>query len=143
VKILDINVLLDAFNTASPNHARQRTFLERVLGADEVVALPWHTLLGFLRIATDRRFNPHLEPQVATELIDGWLARPHVQILQPGPRHWTILRELVSAVPASGPLIADAHLAALAIENGAELCSADTDFARFPRLRWTDPTRAA
>lgn len=141
MKILDINVLLDAFNTASPNHARQRTFLERVLSADEVVALPWHTLLGFLRIATDRRFEPHLDAKVAAELVDGWLARPHVRILQPGERHWAILRELLDVVPAAGPLIPDAHLAALAIENGAELCSADTDFARFPRLRWTDPTR--
>lgn len=141
MRILDINVLLDAFNTASPNHARQRTFLERVLNEDEVVALPWHTLLGFLRIATDRRFEPHLDANVAAELVDGWLARPHVRILHPGERHWAILRELLGDVPAVGPLIPDAHLAALAIENGAELCSADTDFARFPRLKWTDPTR--
>jgi uncharacterized protein len=141
VKILDINVLLDALNPASPNHARQRSFLERVLNEDEVVALPWHTLLGFLRIATDLRFEPRLDANVAAALIDGWLALPHVRILHPGERHWAILRELLDLVPAAGPLIADAHLAALAIENGAELCSADTDFARFPRLRWTDPTR--
>lgn len=112
MKILDLNVLLDAFNSASQHHRLQRAFLERALNLDEVVALPWHTLLGFLRIATDRRFNPHLEPQVAAKLIDGWLARPHVRILHPGPRHWTILRELVGTVPAAGPLIADAHLAA-------------------------------
>lgn len=141
MRILDINVLVDAFNPASTNHARQRTFLERVLNEDEVVALPWHTLLGFLRIATDRRFEPHLDASVAAELVDGWLARPHVRILHPGERHWAILREFLGDVPASGPLIPDAHLAALAIENGAELCSADTDFARFPRLKWTDPTR--
>jgi uncharacterized protein len=141
VRILDLNVLLDAFNTASPNHARQRTFLERVLSEEEVVALPWHTLLGFLRIATDRRFDPHLDANVAAELVEGWFARPHVRILHPGERHWAILRELLDVVPAAGPLIPDAHLAALAIENGAELCSADTDFARFPRLKWTDPTR--
>jgi hypothetical protein len=141
VKILDINVLLDAFNTASPNHARQRTFLERVLNEDEVVALPWHTLLGFLRIATDRRFEPHLDAKGTAELVDGWFARPHVRTLHPGEGHWAILRELLDVVPAAGSLLPDAHLAALAIENGAELCSADTDFARFPRLRWTDPTR--
>lgn len=141
MKILDVNVLLDALNPSSPNHARQRAFLEHVLNDDEVVALPWHTLLGFLRIATDRRFEPYLEPDVAAELIEGWLARPHVRILHPGERHWIVLRELVASVPASGSLVPDAHLAALTIENGAELCSADTDFSRFPRLKWTDPTR--
>jgi len=143
VKILDVNVLLDAVNTASPNHERQRAFLERILNDDEIVALPWHTLLGFLRIVTNRRFDPFLEPVVAAELIDGWLALPNVRVIQAGERHWAIVRELLNAVPAAGALISDAHLAALAIENGAELCSADTDFSRFPRLKWTDPTRAA
>jgi uncharacterized protein len=141
VKVLDVNVLIDAVNTSSPHHTRQLAFLERILNEDEVVAFPWHTLLGFLRIGTDRRYGFHLEPRVATELIDRWLALPNVRILHPGERHWSILRELVDAMPAAGQLIPDAHLAALAIENGAELCSADTDFSRFPRLKWTDPTR--
>ncbi len=143
MKVLDINVLLEAVNTASTNHARQLAFLERILNEDEVVALPWHTLLGFLRIGTDRRNTFHLEPRIAVELIDRWLACPNVRILHPRERHWAIVRELVESVPAAGRLIPDAHLAALAIENGAELCSADTDFSRFPRLKWTDPTRAA
>jgi toxin-antitoxin system PIN domain toxin len=143
VKVLDINVLLEAVNTASTNHTRQLAFLERILNEDEVVALPWHTLLGFLRIGTDRRNKFHLEPRIAVELIERWLACPNVRILHPGERHWTVLRELVEVVPAAGQLIPDAHLAALAIENGAELCSADTDFSRFPRLKWTDPTRPA
>jgi uncharacterized protein len=143
VKILDVNVLLDAVNTASENHAPQVAFLERILNEDEVVAFPWHTLVGFLRIGTNRRLEFHLEPQVAATLIDRWLACPNATILYAGDRHWDIMRELIETVPATGQLVPDAHLAALAIENGAELCSADTDFSRFPRLKWTDPTRAA
>jgi len=141
VKILDVNLLLSATNPEHPNYSRHRAFLERILNEDEVVAFPWHTLLGFLRIATNRRLKFSLEPQVAAEWIDGWLALPNVRILHPGERHWAILRELIDVVPAAGKLVPDAHLAALAIENGAELCSADTDFSRFPRLKWTDPTR--
>jgi toxin-antitoxin system PIN domain toxin len=143
VKILDVNVLLDALNPTSATSARQRAFLERVLNEDEVVALPWHTVLGFLRISTNRSYKYYHEPSVAVGLINSWLALPNVRILHPGERHWTILRELLAALPSAGPLVPDAHLAALAIENGAELCSADTDFSRFPRLKWTDPTRAA
>lgn len=143
MRILDVNVLIDAFNPASTNHARQRAFLERILNEDEVVALPWHTLLGFLRIITNRRYQAHIEPRVASALIDSWLALPNVRVVHPGERHWAILRELVEVVPAAGQLVPDAHLAALAIENGAELFSADADFSRFPRLKWTNPTRAA
>ncbi|WKW10923.1 PIN domain-containing protein [Pseudogemmatithrix spongiicola] len=143
MKILDVNVLIDAVNTTSPNHARASAFLERLLNADEVVAMPWHSLLGFLRITTDHRFEPHLTPEAAASIVDGWLALPHVRVVQPGERHWEILRELVEQLPAFGPLVSDAHLAALTIENGAELCSSDVDFARFPRLRWTDPSRPA
>lgn len=143
MKILDVNVLVGAFSEETPHYARLRAFLERILNEDEVVALPWHTMIGFLRITTNRSFKPYIEPHDAVGVIDSWLALPHVRIVHPGDRHWAILRELIEVVPASGQLIPDAHLAALAIENGAELCSADTDFSRFPRLKWTDPTRAA
>jgi hypothetical protein len=81
--------------------------------------------------------------ELACDTVDGWLARPNVVALEPGPEHWRILRELLQATGATGNLTTDAHLAALAIENGAELCSADTDFARFPQLRWTNPLRAS
>lgn len=140
MRILDVNVLIDAFNPASENHERQRAFLERILNEDEVVGLPWHTLLGFLRIATNRRYSTYIEPRVAASVIDGWLKLPHVRILHPGERHWAILQELLNTLPSASQLVPDAHLAALAIENGAELCSADTDFSRFPRLKWTNPT---
>lgn len=40
-----------------------------------------------------------------------------------------------------GNLLPDALLAALAIEHGLTLYSADTDFARFRELRWENPLR--
>ena len=71
--------------------------------------------------------------------VDAWLNQPSVVIVEPAPRHRRILRDLVLPLGTAGNITSDAHLAALAIENGAELCSTDTDFARFPRLRWRNP----
>jgi predicted nucleic acid-binding protein len=57
----------------------------------------------------------------------------------PGPAHGTLLADLISRYQLRGNLISDAHLAALAIEHGLTLCSADSDFARFPELSWNNP----
>lgn len=140
--LLDTNLLIYAIDPDCPQHSAVKVFLERAFSADEPVAMPWSTLTGFLRVATLRRASKQpLTPQVACSFVERWLALPNVVALDPGPEHWRILRELIEATGTGGNLINDAHLAAMAIENGAELCSADTDFARFPRLKWTDPTR--
>ena len=104
------------------------------------MALPWAVLLGFLRLSTSPRILPQpLQPGQALEVIEGWFAQPFVFALAPGREHWRILRTLIEEAGTAGNLTTDAHLATLAIENGAELCSTDTDFARFPGLRWTNP----
>ena len=140
LKVLDVNLLLYAVNRDSAHHATCRLWLERMLSSEEPVALPWAVLLGFLRLSTSPRILPDpLHPGQALEVIEGWLAQPSVLALAPGPDHWRILRTLIEETGTAGNLTTDAHLAALAIENGAELCSTDTDFAWFPRLRWTNP----
>jgi uncharacterized protein len=144
MKILDTNVLLYCSDVRTEFHGRVQEFVSAALARDEVIALPWMTVLGFLRISTRRIAGREtLTREQAVAIIDTWLSHPNVSLLEPGPRHWQILREISEAAQARGDLIMDAHLAALAIENGAELCSTDTDFSRFPRLKWTDPTRAA
>jgi toxin-antitoxin system PIN domain toxin len=75
----------------------------------------------------------------ALDYVDRWLAHPVTTVVDPTPRHSRILRDLLRGVGSAGNLVPDAHLAALAIEHGAELCSADHDFGRFPGLRWVDP----
>jgi toxin-antitoxin system PIN domain toxin len=142
MKILDINLLLYAIDARSPHHANARNFLDRILNTDETVALPWTVILGFLNLVTNGRVFPRaLTADQALEVIDGWLARPNVVALDPGPDHWSIMRDLLRESGTAGSLVADAHLAALALERGAELCSADADFGRYPRLRWVDPVR--
>lgn len=140
MKVVDLNLLLYAVNRDSVHHARARTWLEQTLSGDEPVALPWIVLLGFLRITTTARILPRpLTVEQALGVVDSWIAQPVVVLLGPGAEHWPILRALLEAAGAAGNLTTDAHLATLAIESGGELCSSDTDFARFPRLHWTNP----
>ncbi|MBI3695195.1 MAG: PIN domain-containing protein [Acidobacteria bacterium] len=92
-----------------------------------------------LRIGTNPRTQRALPLSAAVSAIGGWFAQPLVSVLQPGERHWSILNSLLTSGQARGPLLMDAHLAALAIEHGATLCTHDKDFARFPGLRTFDP----
>jgi hypothetical protein len=80
-----------------------------------------------------------LEPERAVGHVRSWLNQPNAEPLEPGPRHLDILERLLGAIGVAGNLTTDAHLAALAIEHQCELCSNDTDFARFPGLRWQNP----
>ena len=140
MKLVDLNLLLYAVNEDTPSHCRARTWLEEVLSGDEPVGLPWIVLLGFLRIATNRRILPSpLTPNEAIRVVDGWLERPQTRVIHPGDEHWRILRALLHDCGTAGNLTTDAHLAALAVENGCELCSTDNDFGRFRRLHWTNP----
>lgn len=140
MKLVDTNLLLYAVNRSSVHHGRARDWLEEILSADEPVGLPWVALLAFIRLATsDRVFPKPLSADQAIAIVDGWLALPVVVPVSPGENHWRVLKRLLGESGAAANLTTDAHLAALAIENGAELCSADADFARFPTLRVINP----
>ena len=103
----------------------------------------WLTLWAFLRIATTPRvFQRPLSASEAEAAISSWLAQPAAGIIEPGERHWDILRELVRDAQITGPLVMDAVLAAIAVEHGATVCTADRDFSRFSGLRWMNPLSA-
>ena len=136
----DINLLVHAYNSDSPDHARARKWWEDLLNGTQTIGLAWVVILGFVRIATHRQIlTQPLPVGVACSRARGWLARPYVSILHPGERHAEILFGLLEAVGTGGNLTTDAHLAALAIEHQAELHSTDADFHRFPGLRWLNP----
>ena len=144
MKLTDVNLLLYAFDELSPHHERARSWLEEQLSATETFAFAWSVLLAFARLGTSSRvFEAPLEIDEAFDLIDSWLEQPCATVVHPTERHSALLRELLGPLGSAGNLTTDAHLAALAIEHGAELCSADADFARFPRLRWSNPLEAA
>jgi len=142
VKLPDINLLLYAIDERSPRHDRAKRWLEKALSGTEEIGFAWLALLGFVRISTNPAAldNP-LSAAEAVDYVDEWLAFPVASIANPTPQHATVLRRLLESVGTAGNLTSDAHLAALAIEHGAELCSGDADFSRFEGLRWTDPLR--
>ena len=138
----DLNLLVYAYNRDAPDHEAARAWWESAMNGARPVGLPWAVILGYIRLTTGRAvFLEPFHPDEALTHVRTWLARPQVLVVQPGPRHLDLLAELMRAGPASGPQTTDVHLAALAIEFQAELCSNDADFGRFPGLRWTNPLR--
>ncbi len=138
--LLDANLLIYAVNEDAPLHRKAKAWLESAISGPDTVAFSWNVVLAFLRLTTRAGlFRNPLSVETAMDLAASWLEQPSVTVIHAGPRHLRILRELLLPVGPGGNLTSDAHLAALAIEHGAELCSSDTDFARFQGLRWSNP----
>lgn len=140
MKVPDANLLLYALDSTSPHHERARGWLERTLNGPESVGFAWLVLLAVLRLTTRPAvFATPLEPEEALDIVDAWLSRPQSMVLHPTTRHVAILRGLLGPLGTAGNLTSDAHLAALAVEHGATIYSADADFGRFPGVRWQNP----
>ena len=136
----DANLLIYAVNAYAPQNPKAKSWLESALSGHEAVGFSWIVLLAFLRLTTrPGLFRYPLPVDTALDLVASWLDQPAAMIVHPGARHLSILRGLVLPLGMGGNLTSDAHLAALAIENRAELCSADTNFAKFLGLKWHNP----
>jgi uncharacterized protein len=132
VLLLDANVLLYAVNRGSQQHDAARRWLDEALGGGEAVAFAWTVVLAFLRLTTHRAVFPRpLTTSQASEVIERWLQSGPAVTVEPTSRHLPLLRGLLEGAGTGGNLVADAHLAALALEHGATVVSFDRDFARF------------
>ena len=134
--VVDANILLYAVDAASAHHERSRSWLDASLAGAEAVGLAWVALLAFIRIGTSRAILPApMTVDEAVGQVEAWLGAPAAVIAQPTARHASVLRGLLRETGTAGNLTTDAHLAALAIEHGAEIVSYDRDFARFAGVR--------
>lgn len=141
--LVDASLLFYAANRAAPEHGPARNWLDGRLSASASVGFPWMALLGFVRLASNPAVVRHaVTPAAAMGQVQEWLACAPAWIPQPGPDHAAILMRLLASPMMTSRLVPDAHLAALAIEHGLTLCSADGDFAKFPGLRWQNPLAA-
>lgn len=138
--LVDTNLLVYATDADSPHHARARVWLEERLSSATPVGLAWLVILAFLRVTTRPGVlrRPYT-PEEALGFVDDWFAQPYVRLVGPGDHHWPLLRNLLKTTGTAGHLVADAHLAALAIEHGWTVYSADNDFKRFPGVEHVNP----
>jgi uncharacterized protein len=141
--LVDANILLYALDRRSPFHAPAKGWLETQLNGRRRVGFAWDSLVAFLRISTNPRLSERpLTSSEAIRLVEGWLAAPPAWIPQPTEDHLAVLASLIETHQLTSDLMPDAHLAALAIEHGLVVISADTDFARFGEIRWENPLSA-
>ncbi len=138
--VFDANLLIYAYDSGASQHVAARGWVEGVFSGTDLVGVPGQAILAFLRLMTNRRLpGSRFSMDQACEIVDSWLGQPNVKLLAPGEKHWIYLRRALVEGQASGPLVSDAEIAALTIEYGGVLHTADRDFARFPGLRWVNP----
>jgi len=139
--LVDANILLYAVDSQSSLHDRTRSWLEGALNGPRRVGIPWQSLSAFVRIATNpRALADPLSPAEAFSHVDAWLDAPTVWTPEPGPGHREIFRDLLVEHDLHANLVSDAALAALCVEHGLTMVSADSDFARFDEISWLNPT---
>jgi hypothetical protein len=141
--LIDANLLVYAHVSSLPQHRKAKAWLDEKLNGSANVGLPWPSLLSFARLVTNPRvFERPATMAAAWAQIEFWLDCPSVRIPLPTERHREVLGPLMQSVAGRSNLVPDAHLAALAMEHGLVLCSTDSDFARFPGLKWENPLAA-
>lgn len=140
MRCVDVNVLVYAHRADLPEHRDYQSLLEELANSDEPLGLPDQVVSGFVRVVTNRRvFNDPSSPEDAWAAVDDLQNAPATMQLRAGPRHWDLFRRLAHDIDARGNDIADAYLAAYAVEANATWLSADRGFARFERLQWRHP----
>jgi len=140
VKLVDANVLIYARNRSDPRHQQSQGWLDAALDGNETVALPWTSLMAFLRLTTRIGLFPQpLDVDTALEQVRTWLSSDATVVVEPTSRHFEILAGMLADVGTGGNLVTDAHLAALALEHRATIVTFDNDFDRFPGVRWERP----
>lgn len=138
--LLDANLLLYAINERAVTHQVAVAWLTEQLNGQRRVGIPWQSLVAVLRISTHPRASAHpLDAATAWARVVDWLDAPAAWIPQPGLRYAELFGKLIADYDVRGNLIPDAQLAALAMEHGLTVYSADTDFARFTEVRWQNP----
>jgi uncharacterized protein len=138
--LVDANILLYAEDSLNPHHAQAREWWDGRLSQSDPTCLCWTVLSAFIRIGTNPRvFDKPLTLKQAITRVQSWLDQPCIRVIRPTEQHWHVFQQMLTGGRAAANLVTDAHLAALALEHGCELITTDSDFVRFPKLKWSNP----
>ncbi len=141
--LVDTNILIYAEDKLNLRHEEARQWWDLQLSGESPVCLCWSILTSFIRISTNRQiFKKPLTVKQAISRVQSWLGQPCMRLINPTESHWQIFQVMLLEGQASANLVVDAHIAALAIEHGCILYSTDSDFSRFPKLKWKNPLKA-
>lgn len=140
MKLVDLNVLIYATDDTAALHPRAKRWLDAALSSTETIGIATAVAIGYVRLTTNPRvMESPLDVATSVGVVRGWFGRANVTAPEPTARHYHLLEELLAGIGTAGNLVSDAHLAALSIEHGADLCSFDRDFGRFSGVRWFAP----
>jgi toxin-antitoxin system PIN domain toxin len=118
-------------------HEEYHAWIQDLIDGPQPYAVSDFAMTGVVRIITNRRI--YQEDAATTEEALAFATaireQPHAIVLHPGPRFWSIFTDLCLRHSASGRLVPDVALAALAIEHGCEVVTEDRDFAKFTDVR--------
>lgn len=141
--LVDTNILLYAEDSLNPLHEDARQWWDTQLSGEFPVCLCWSILTSFIRVSTNRQiFKKPLTVNQALMRVQSWIDQPCLRLINPTASHWQIFQTMLLGGQAKANLVVDAHLAALAVEHGCVLYSTDSDFSRFPKLKWKNPLKA-
>ena len=136
----DVNLLLYATFSTYPQNDATKAWWDHTLSSAHPVRIGHVVLLGFIRISTHPRvFSIPLTLDQSINVVEGWLGQPNVELIAPAGTHWDNLKAMLEAGATGGNLTTDAHIAALAADYGLIIYSNDTDFARFPNIKFVNP----
>lgn len=139
--LLDVNLVVAAHRDDHPHFAAVGDWFQGVLAGSEPFSVPTVVWASFLRLVTNRRiFNPPTPPAEAFAFLEATCAQPHHLLLGPGTQHLRLLRQVCEAADATGDLVSDAVIAAIALEHRCIVASLDRDFARFTSIEYLVPT---
>ena len=136
MRLLDVNVLVDAFRPEAQGHGAASAAMELAMrGSEATVILP-EVAVGFMRVVTRPGiFEDPNTPHEAMAALDAWSMAPGVAIREAGPGRWAVFSALMSSRDFRGNDVHDALLAAAALDLGATLITSDRGFERFADLR--------
>ena len=138
--VVDVNILIYAYSPDVTQHPAARQWVENSFSGNEPIRIPWAVVHAFLRLTTKRKLLAHpYSTGEAIAIVEDWFAAPTVEPIEPGPRYWSILRDLLIGESVVGDVVPDAHIAALAIESEATVCTADAGSNASPHLRVINP----